>query len=72
MNAVEELTLSAVEEMSHVSAIADHEGTTAITLKVGDCEIVLKEGLIEIKAPKTITLSMSATNNQGADESYQI
>jgi type VI secretion system secreted protein VgrG len=72
VKAGKELTISAIESLDQKSLAALCEGAEAVNLKVGECMVTLKEGVITIKAPKTISMDITAQNEQGAKESFQI
>ena len=70
--ASKELTLTGAEKFITQSPTALCDGATDITLKVGDTVVLMKDGLITIKAPQKISFLISGSNEQGASMSSQI
>ncbi len=69
-SSLQELLLAGLEKLRIESTDTILTGNE-ITLKVGDTEIHLKTGMIDMKAPSEITLDSQATNNLSATTSSQ-
>lgn len=72
MAAKKQMTLIGVKRFSTRSASASITADQQIMLKVGDTTLVMKDGLIEIKTPKKILVSVSGEGRLGSDTSTQI
>lgn len=72
IKAEKDLTLTGAEKIRATMPTATLDGTSDVTLKVGDTEILLKGGLIKVKAKDTISMLVSGTNTQGSGKSTQI
>lgn len=72
VKATKMITLTGAEKFSTHSPSALFNGATDITLQVGKTVIMLKDKLIKITAPNSISFLVSSTNNQGAGKSTQI
>jgi type VI secretion system secreted protein VgrG len=72
VKATKMITLTGAEKFSTHSPSALFNGATDITLQVGKTIIMLKDKLVKITAPQTISLLVSSSNNQGAGMSTQI
>lgn len=70
VSSLKELLLAGLEKLRVESTNTTLSGNE-ITLKVGDTEIHLKSGRIDMKAPKEITFDASGTNNLAATTSSQ-
>jgi type VI secretion system secreted protein VgrG len=70
--AKKELTLTGAEKFKSHSPSVSLNGSTDITLKVGETVVVMKDGVIRIDAPEKIALVTQGANNQGAGKSRQI
>jgi hypothetical protein len=72
VQAEKELTLTGAEKITTKSPTATLDGTTDITMRVGDTLVMLKDGLIKVKANDTITMRVSGASNEGSGKSTQI
>jgi len=70
VSSVKELLLAGVEKLRVDSTDTTLTGTE-VTLKVGETEIHLKSGRIDMKAPSEITFDARSTNNLAATKSSQ-
>ena len=69
--------MAAMKQISHwvkvkgSAGMASLTGDTSITLKVGDSEVLMTEGLIKIVSTGTVSLKATAKHEEGASESDQ-
>jgi len=66
------LSLSAKKSVKVSSPIQTLKGTKEITLKVGETEVVIKDGQVRIKTTEEISIDVSGTGTLHADDSIQI
>ena len=70
--AQKELTLTGAKKFKSYSPSMALNGSSDITLKVGDTVVLLKDGIIRIDAPQQIAMLTDQANHQGASKSKQI
>ncbi|HZO14580.1 MAG TPA: type VI secretion system tip protein TssI/VgrG [Polyangiaceae bacterium] len=71
VSAAKKVSFEAGVAMQITSTMARFEHAKSITLKVGDCTVVMKDGVLAINAPKKIIMKASGENLQAAGESSQ-
>ncbi len=71
ITAAKEMTIAGVEKVQTQSATASLTAPSGILFKVGDTEVVLKDGAIQIDAKTEIKLTVSGKNEQGAGSATQ-
>jgi len=72
IDSLKSMLFAGLVKLSKKALSASYEGTKEITLKVGETEIIFKDGLIDMNAPKSITIETTAKNRQAATKSTQI
>lgn len=70
--ATEEMVIAGLDQLRMESRTGILDGATQVTFKVGDTQIILKDGTIAMKAPNDITIDTSSENNLGSGTSRQI
>ncbi|MFO0758403.1 MAG: type VI secretion system tip protein TssI/VgrG [Byssovorax sp.] len=71
VDATKEMLLVGIEKLSTLSATGKVKGDK-LTLRVGNSEITMKEGVIGVKAPDQITIDTTSDNVLGSGTSTQI
>jgi len=71
IEAVKELLVAGLEKLTKKAMTASYEGTKSVTFKVGQTEINMKEGRIELNATQTIVIKTNSENKQGSSTSTQ-
>ncbi len=71
VSAPRKFALTGAEKFLTDSASATYVGSTDLTLKVGDNHVLMKDGLIFIKAKQNIDIKIGGSNNAGAAASTQ-
>lgn len=71
-DAKEEMVIAGLDKLETHSKTGLFEGATAITFKVGETQIVFKDGTIAMVASDSITISTSSMNDLGSGTSVQI
>jgi len=65
------MTLTGVEKFLSQSLTHKMTGPDGIHLKVGDTEVILKDGNLSVNAKTDIFLTISGTNDQGSGKGTQ-
>lgn len=71
VKAAKEMTIAGVEKVQMQSATASLTAPSGILFKVGDTEVVLKDGAIQIDAKTEIKLTVTGKNDQGSGSATQ-
>lgn len=66
------MLVAGLEKLSKKALSASYDGQAELLLKVGSTEVILKDGLIDMNAPKSISIETTAKNAQAAGKSTQI
>ncbi len=72
VDSMKEMLIAGIEKLSKRALAATYDGTKTLTFKVGQTQVVLKDGRIEIDAADTIVIKTTAENNQASGTSTQI
>lgn len=72
VSAAKSLMLGAKKKVGMTTPTATMTGTKEITLKVGETEIVMKDGVLKVKCSKEITVTITGKAELGAGDSIQI
>lgn len=72
VKSAKEMTLVGREKLKTQSLTAKVTGPEGIHLKVGDTQVILKDGALQIDAKAEIKLTVSGSNDQGASKGTQI
>lgn len=70
--AKEDIVLAGLDELQMTARTGLLDGSTSVTFKVGDTQIILKDGTIAVTAPSDISIDTSSENNLGSGTSKQI
>jgi len=71
VTAAKEMTLVGVEKLQTQSATAAFESPSGILFKVGETQVLMKDGAIELDAGTEIKLTVTGKNEQGAGTASQ-
>ncbi len=71
VDALKQVAISGGEKLSMKSLSAKWDGAKVLTIKVGETEVTLRDGVLLLKAKKDITFKADADNNQGVGEARQ-
>lgn len=72
VEALKNVAISGGEKLTMKAATGKIEGTTILTVKVGDTELTLKDGVLTLKAAKNITFKADSANSQNVGQAKQI
>lgn len=72
VDALKRIAINGGEKLSMKAATGALDGEKILTVKVGDTEITLKDGVLLLKAGKKITFKADAANNQAVGQAKQI
>lgn len=72
VEALKHVALSGAEKLLAKALGANMNGTKVLTLRVGQTEIILRDGVLCLKAKTNITMKSTGANNQGVGEAKQI
>jgi type VI secretion system secreted protein VgrG len=71
VEAKKKLVVRAQDQVSGKAATATLDGSTSVTLKVGESIVLLSEGVLKLHASSTITFKITGPNDEGASKSDQ-
>jgi hypothetical protein len=72
VDALKRVAINGGEKLSMKAASGVIDGAQILTVKVGETEITLKDGVLLLKAGKGITFKADAANRQAVGEAKQI
>jgi type VI secretion system secreted protein VgrG len=71
VEALKQVAISGAEKLSMKSASATWDGAKVLTIRVGETEVTLRDGVLLLKSPKEITFKADAKNSQNVGEARQ-
>jgi type VI secretion system secreted protein VgrG len=71
IDAKEKLLIEGIQKVKGSAGAASFTGKTSVTLRVGESEVLLTDGLLKIVATGTVSMKATAKNEEGASESDQ-
>lgn len=72
VTSMKSLLVAGLEKLSKKARSASYEGTSEVVLQVKESHIVMKDGVIDLSAPSSISIQTSAKNAQASTTSTQI
>ncbi len=70
--ALKNAAISGADKLKTRSLTANIDGAKLLTIRVGETEIVMRDGVLSLKAKTDITMKATADNKQGVGEAKQI
>lgn len=70
--ALKHAAISGADKLKMRSISTNIDGAKLLTIRVGETEIVMRDGVLSFKAKTDITMKATADNNQGVGEAKQI